>query len=153
MPRGIAIPDTSSLIVLSKIDQLDLLQKLYSQVFTSPEIKYEFGNSLPNWIQVIQAKNLDLKKSLELQLDLGEASAITLAHEIPNSTLILDDLKGRKVAKLLKMKITGTLGVLARAKDEGFIPFLKPVIDILLETNFRVSDRLVEELLKKYGEF
>ncbi|MEB2782732.1 DUF3368 domain-containing protein [Algoriphagus persicinus] len=152
MPSSIVISDTSSLIVLTKIGQLDLLRQLYSQIITSPEIVNEFGNPLPDWIQVIKVKNLDLKKSLELQLDLGEASAIALAHEIPSSTLILDDLKGRKIAKLLKLKFTGTLGILAKAKNEGHIPFLKPVIDKLLETNFRVSDRLIEELLKKYGE-
>ncbi|UZD22095.1 DUF3368 domain-containing protein [Algoriphagus halophytocola] len=153
MPSSIVISDTSSLIVLTKIGQIDLLPKLYAQIITTPEIIIEFGNPLPDWIQVINVQNLDLKKSLELQLDLGEASAIASAHEIPNSTLILDDLKGRKVAKLLKMKFTGTLGVLARAKSEGLIPWLKPVIDRLLETNFRISDQLIEELLKKYGEF
>ncbi|SFB17675.1 DUF3368 domain-containing protein [Algoriphagus aquimarinus] len=152
MPRSIVVSDTSSLIVLTKIGQLDLLPKLYAKIVTTPEIIYEFGNPLPDWIQVINVQNLDLKKSLELHLDLGEASAIALAHEVPESTLILDDLKGRKVAKLLKMKFTGTLGVLARAKSEGIIPRLKPVIDKLLETNFRVSDHLIEELLKKYGE-
>lgn len=152
MPRSIVISDTSSLIVLTKIGQLDLLHKLYSQIITSPEIVFEFGNPLPDWIQVIKVKNLDLQKSLELQLDLGEASAIALAHEIPDSTLILDDLKGRKVAKLLKLKFTGTLGILAKAKNEGLIPSLKPVIDKLLETNFRISELLIEELLKRYDE-
>lgn len=99
-----------------------------------------------------QSQKFRSQKSLELQLDLGEASAIALAHEIPNSTLILDDLKGRKAAKLLKMKFTGTLGILARAKSEGLIPSLKPIIDKLLETNFRISAQLIEELLKKYDE-
>ncbi|MEB2777723.1 DUF3368 domain-containing protein [Algoriphagus sp. D3-2-R+10] len=153
MPSSIVISDTSSLIVLTKIGQLDLLRQLYSQIITPPEIVYEFGNPLPDWIQVIKVKNLDLKKSLELQLDLGEASAIALAHEIPDSTLILDDLKGRKIAKLLKLKFTGTLGILAKAKSEGLIPALKPVLEKLLETNFRVSNQLIVELLKKYGEF
>lgn len=152
MPRSIVISDTSSLIVLTKIGQLDLLNKLYAQIITTPEIVFEFGNPLPDWIQVIKVKNLDLQKSLELQLDLGEASAKALAHEIPNSTLILDDLKGRKVAKLLKMKFTGTLGILVKAKNEGLISSLKPVIDKLLETNFRISVLLIEELLKKYDE-
>jgi predicted nucleic acid-binding protein len=152
MPRSIVISDTSSLIVLTKIGQLDLLNKLYSQIITTPEIVFEFGNPLPDWIQVIEVKNRDLKKSLELQLDLGEASAIALAHEIPDSTLILDDLKGRKIAKLLKLKFTGTLGILGRAKSEGFIPLLKPILDKLLETNFRVSNQLIEELLKTYDE-
>lgn len=152
MHKSIVISDTSCLIVLTKIGQLDLLPKLYSQIITSPEIVAEFGTPLPVWIQVIAVKNLDLKKSLEIQLDLGEASAIALAHEIPDSTLILDDLKGRKVAKLLKMKFTGTLGILAKAKSVGIISSLKPNLDELLESNFRVSEELIKELLKKYDE-
>jgi len=64
MLRSIVISDTSSLIVLTKIGQLDLLPKLYSQIITSPEIVSEFGNPLPYWIQVIKVKNLDLKSLL-----------------------------------------------------------------------------------------
>jgi len=54
---------------------------------------------------------------LELQLDKGEASAIALALEIQDSTLILDDFKARKVAEKLGLKITGTLGLMILPKN------------------------------------
>jgi predicted nucleic acid-binding protein len=152
MPSSIVISDTSNLIVLSKIDSIELLHKLYSRVITTPEIIREFGEPLPKWIEVLNAKDLDFQKTLELQIDLGEASAIALAHEIPEAILVLDDLKARKIARDLNMKFTGTLGVLGKAKSKGIIPSLKPLLDKLLRTNFGISNAVIYELLKKHGE-
>jgi len=48
--RSVIIADTSCLILLDKIEELELLQKLYGTVFITPVISNEFGKSLPNWI-------------------------------------------------------------------------------------------------------
>jgi predicted nucleic acid-binding protein len=54
---------------------------------------------LPDWIVVENVKDLSTQKVLELQIDKGESSAISLALELPDSTLILDDYKARKIAQ------------------------------------------------------
>jgi predicted nucleic acid-binding protein len=63
---------------------------------------------------------------LETQVDYGEASAIALATEYDDVLLLLDDLKARKLATRLKFKITGTLGVIHKAKQMSIIDKVKP---------------------------
>jgi predicted nucleic acid-binding protein len=89
---------------------------------------------------------------LETYLDLGESSAIALAMEMKDSLLILDDLKARKFAKRLGMKFTGSLGVINKAKEIGVVKTIKPIIDELRKTNFRVSDKIIEFILERNGE-
>ena len=89
---------------------------------------------------------------LETQVDLGEASAIALAKEIDGSLLLLDDLKARKLAIKLNLKFTGTLGVFHKAKQSGFVDRIKPLIDKVLATNFRISEKIIDELLKINNE-
>ena len=55
MPNVI-ISDTSCLIILSKIDKLFILNKLFGNVIITPEIAKEFGDKLPNWIKIQKAK-------------------------------------------------------------------------------------------------
>ena len=87
------ISDTSCLIILSKIGELELLHKLYGQIITTLDIAEEFGETLPNWVTIEKASDKYKQRILEMQIDKGESSAIALALEIPNCTLILDDFK------------------------------------------------------------
>lgn len=95
----IIISDTSCLIALSNIGMLHILKDLFEEVLITPEENDEFGNQLPNWIIVSQAKNKLKQTEIENKLDKGEASSIALALEIPSSTLIIDEVKGRNIAK------------------------------------------------------
>jgi predicted nucleic acid-binding protein len=85
-------------------------------------------------------------------LDIGEASAMALAKENTDSLLILDDLKGRKIAQELNLVFTGTLGIISKAKEAGHCEFIKPIIQKILQTNFRISQAVVSALLLRYGE-
>jgi len=102
------ISDTSCLILLEKIGELDLLQKLYKNILVTQIIANEYGKFLPVWIQIENPKDLRHLILLETSLDKGEASAIALAMEKEQCLLIIDDLKGRKLAKKLGVAITGT---------------------------------------------
>jgi len=66
--------------------------------------------------------------------------------------LLLDDLKARKLASKLKMNFTGVLGIIHKSKQVGLITKIKPLIDRLQEANFRISDKIVDELLKLNDE-
>lgn len=127
MPEFI-ISDTSCLIILSKIGELDLLRQLYGTVVTTPTVAAEFGSPLPEWIRLEAAADNQRQQLLTMQVDAGEASAITLALERPGSTLILDDYKARRVADQLGMQLTGTFGLLVRAKKRGLILAVKPLL-------------------------
>jgi len=104
------IADSSCFILLDKIDRLSLLQKLFKTVTTSPEIAKEFGKPLPEWVQIKSVQDKNFQTAMFLEVDLGEATAIALATENQPALLIIDDLKGRKLAKRLHLPISGTLG-------------------------------------------
>ena len=148
MPETVVITDTSCLIVLSKLGILSVLNKLYSNVVITEDIANEFGEPLPEWVRIKAVPNKKYQLLLEAILDRGESSAIALAIDLPNVLLIIDDLKGRKEALRLGLKITGTLGVLFRAKQRGFIKELELVIGKLEEQGFRISSKVREEILK-----
>jgi len=63
-----------------------------------------------------------------------------------NSRLIIDETKGRKVAKSESIKIIGTIGVLIMAKKHGFVDDINKVIQDLIENGFRISESLIEEM-------
>ena len=144
----IIISDTSCFIILTNIGELHLLQKLYSKITTTIEIATEFGEPLPEWIEILSVKSKDTQRLLEMQIDKGESSAIALALEIPDSLLILDDIKARKVATQLGLSITGTLGIIIKAKLEGIIPSVIPILNKIKQTDFRLSSEVESQVLK-----
>ncbi len=144
----IIISDTSCFIILTNIGELQLLQKLYSKISTTIEIATEFGEPLPDWVEILSVKSKDTQRLLEMQIDKGESSAIALALEIPDSLLILDDIKARKVATQLGLSITGTLGIIIKAKLEGIIPSVIPILNKIKQTDFRLSSEVESQVLK-----
>jgi predicted nucleic acid-binding protein len=151
--RKTIISDTSCFIILKKIGELDLLQKVYGRVITTIEVATEYGSLLPNWVEIMASTDKYRQAILELQVDKGEASAIALALEHKDSTVILDDYKARKLAEKLGINITGTIGVIIKAKLEGTIPSIKPILDKIRETNFRFSNEIEVLALKEAQEF
>ena len=128
MPKTI-ISDTSCFIILTNIGELELLHKLYGQVVTTIDIASEYGETLPGWVEIVTVTDKSNQQLLELQIDKGESSAIALALETPNSPIILDDNKARKIANQLGLTYTGTIGVIVKAKLQGLIPSIKPIIE------------------------
>ena len=151
MPK-IVISDTSTLILFHKIDEFNLLQKVYGKLITTPEIAEEFGEKLPDWIQIQSVSDKKYQDFLETQVDYGEASAIALATEFDDVLLLLDDLKARKLAVRLNFKITGALGVIHKARQMSIIDKVRPFIDKLLLTDFRIADNIIEEILRLNNE-
>ena len=103
-----------------------------------------------NWIEVKQTKDKNLIKLLESHLDYGESEAIAL--EIDADLILLDDLDTRETARIYDLQITGTIGILLRAKFEGKIVSLKDTLRKLMKTGFWINKKLVQELLKFAGE-
>jgi len=151
MPKTI-VSDTSCFIILSNIGEIDLLYKTYGQIITTIEVANEYGETLPDWVVIHAPVDKSRQQILEMQVDKGEASAIALALEIPDCTLILDDYKARQVAEHLHINITGTLGVIIKAKHRGIIPSIKPYLDKILKTDFRLTDDIIKQALKEAFE-
>ncbi|MEM8970011.1 MAG: DUF3368 domain-containing protein [Bacteroidota bacterium] len=148
----IIVSDTSCLVLLDKLNSLYILEKLFSEITITPEIEKEFGQSLPAWITVVEVQNKEYQTVLQTNIDAGEASAIALALEQKNCLLILDDNKARKTATRLGIDYVGTLGLLVEAKEAGFIQLVKPVLEQIKATNFRITENLERKILDLAGE-
>ncbi|AYL96741.1 DUF3368 domain-containing protein [Mucilaginibacter celer] len=146
----VVIADTTCFILLDKIGELELLKSLFGNVLTTQIIADEFGSPLPDWIIVKEVENLYFQASLDI--DKGEASAIALAIESPPSLIVLDDDKARKKARKLNLNVTGTLGLLVKAKKKGIIPDVKSILDKIQNTNFHYSLAIVDEIMRLANE-
>ena len=116
--------DTSSLIILNKINVLDLLNKIYSNVYITKYINAEWNENLPSWIIIEPAYNFEQSFLKNFNLGPGESSIIMNALK-NDGFLIIDDLKARKIATTLSLRFTGSVGVLITAKRLGFIHSVK----------------------------
>lgn len=146
----VVIADTSCLILLDKIGELQLLQLLFEKVTITEQIFEEFGQQLPDWFTIRSVEKVSFQHALDL--DIGEASAITLALELDSVLLVLDDYKARKVAEKAGLDITGTLGLFLKAKNINIIDSVKPLLEKIQLTNFRYSKKIFEQILSLAGE-
>lgn len=144
-----AIIDTSPIQYLYQTNLLDLLTTLYNRIIIPQAVADELsegrsqGVALPDpisrsWIRLLQVKESDLVPSLP-NLGMGEREAISLAITIPDSLVILDDALARRYARELNVTFTGTLGVLLKAKQSGYINAITPVLDQLNTLGFRLA--------------
>lgn len=160
----VVVSDTSPLIYLAAIQQLHILEALYGRVLL-PEVVYNEivikGAGQPgstevatfDWIEVKKCADVELVRQLQSEIDAGEAEAIVLAVEWQADWLLIDERRGRAKAKDFALKITGLLGILTKAKTEGLLPEILPLIDQLLQnTSFRISKELYEEVKRVAGE-
>jgi len=148
----VVITDTSCFIILDKISALYLLHALFSKVITTPEIANEYGKVLPEWVIVQHVKNVDLQIQIKELVDAGEASAIALAYEIKCDYLLTDDRAARKFAEQRGILVKGSAGVLLYAKQQKIITLIRPYLDLIQQTNFRISQPLIDRLLLEANE-
>ncbi len=160
------VSNTSPLSALSIIGRLGLLRthfgtiRIPNAVWTElSRLDHDPGRQAleqahsEGWIQVHQGANRPMIEILSVTLDAGESEAIAMAQEWPADLLVMDQSSGRAMARNLKIRITGTLGVLLKAKRDGEIPSLKFEMDRLAqEAGFFVSDRVRNTFLAEAGE-
>ncbi|OZG72407.1 hypothetical protein BTA51_16680 [Hahella sp. CCB-MM4] len=153
------VSDTTAITHLAKIGALQLLQKLYSETLIPEAVFNELSqvkrtqpgalqvlNS--SWIKVIKLQNRHVATKLSKHLDLGESEAIALSIELQSDVLIIDEVAGRAIAKKLGRNIIGMVGVLIEPKNKGHIQTVKPYLDKLRATGFRMGEDLYQQALK-----
>lgn len=92
-------------------------------------------------------QDVDLVNALNLLMDAGEAASIRLAAQ-RKCRVILDDLKARKVAAHMGLSVTGTVGLLVKARKEGVIFSLRQMLDDLDANGFHIGMPLRMEALR-----
>jgi uncharacterized protein len=162
----LAVSNTSPLSNLAFIGRLALLKDLVSIVWIPSAVAQEL-KSHPDpvaiaaleaaiqdqWIRVASAKDTRLKSMLLNQLHRGEAEAIALAADLKADLILIDEQEGRGLAEQAGLTVTGTLGVLLRAKRSGHISAVKPEIQALrVKARFFLSAALEASVLASTGE-
>lgn len=163
MNKKIIIADASPLIAFGSIDKLCVLSNLFGKVVVPKIVATEclIDRTRPGamaiskaiddkLIQVHSAAITHIDNALEI-LDQGEVAAIALAHSL-NLPLIIDEKLGRSVAKKLGVKIIGTIGVLLLAKEKKMVKAIKPILLLLKDGRYFLSDALIKETLKRAKE-
>mgnify|MGYP001148757337 CR=1 FL=1 len=160
----IVVSNTSVILNLAAVGQLNLLEQLYGKVVIPEAVFRELlalGSELPLmpqiksllWIETRSVTNCLLVDSLLLELDEGEAEAVVLAMEIQADLLLLDERRGRKAASRWGLKLIGLLGILIEAKRRGFIGAVRPILDDLItKAGFWISRQLYARVLQEAEE-
>ena len=152
------ICDTSTIQYLHQLNLLHVLPALAEDVFLPPAVSEELfigreaGVSLPNvtkldWVKIKTPISIS---ALPLINDLGpgETEVLALALEMKNCVMVLDDALARRIAEMLKLPFTGTLGVLLDAKKAKLITEITPYLNQLDSLGFRLSRETRSVILK-----
>jgi predicted nucleic acid-binding protein len=160
--RRVVVCNATPLIALSLIEQLHILQALYQTILIPPAVHEEVATGgasgigvaeleASEWIRVVQLRD-PARAELLSDLDRGEAEVLALALELTAESAIIDEKLARRHAKRLGIPLTGTLGVLLRAKRQGLIGPIRPFVERLRQGGIRLSEAVIEEALRLADE-
>lgn len=154
--------NSSPLIHLAKIKMWEILESFFGEILV-PEVVYrecvsEGGEredakeiEKARWIRVVNIQDEELKIALNVVLDEGESESIVLALEQSADLILLDDYEAREFARTYGLNITGTVGILMKAKKEGKITSLKEELERLRESGFWLSNYLYTQVLQEWN--
>jgi uncharacterized protein len=160
-----AVSNAGPIIHLSWIDHLNILPKLFDEILVPVAVRDELLQASPEvpgvleihaafqagWLTVRALADRTSAEQLRAELDPGEAEAITLTEELGADLLLLDDRRARAHAVGRGLPITGTIGILRKAREGGLIQAVSPLIEDLRRRGFRISVELVEEVRREEG--
>lgn len=157
------ISNATPLIAFARIGQLPLMQKIVGNLIIPEAVAEEISaytsassgsiilaNEL--WIQIESLKSDTQMQLLLPTLDRGEAAVIALALERKASLVLIDELTGRKVAKSLQLNVSGSVGLLIKAKQTGKIEAVRPLLQAMQKAGIHYSQRFIDAVLKHVGE-
>lgn len=156
----IIFSNTTPLIALSSIGQLDLLPQLFGEIYVVDTVVEECAKGgkilVPDltkldWLRCVENKNYP-KNPLLMVLDDGEKHTIEAALAMQADYAIIDEKLGRNLAEYLGLNVTGTLGILLKAKQQNKIPSFIHCVKAMQQQGIRYNNQLVEKLAKHIGE-
>ena len=164
MSAALLVADSGPLIALARLDYLDLPARYFESALITATVWEEVTrkpgvDEAPRLASAAAAKLIRAvadpeaipESLLRMTIDAGERGAIALGLEL-NACLLIDDRRARQVAIELGRPVIGTLGLLLRAREDGFIPALRPLIERLQATGYYMSNDLVAGVLASLGE-
>jgi len=156
----IVFSNTTPFIALASIHQLDLLPKLFGKIHVAEAVIEEcaVGGTIPlpdlhtvEWITPVPDEK-ETELPMLFDLDKGEKQTILLARKHSADLVLIDERIGRQVAEYVGLTLTGTLGILIKAKCLGYIPSFTHTVQEMQRQGIRYNNNLVEKLAKHIGE-
>ena len=161
-----AVSDTSVLNYLACLGRFALLRDQFGHVVVPEAVVRELDSrpDLPGagcvrqavaegWMEIAAPQNVAMVTLLREDLGFGESQAIVLALEQAAACVLIDEAEGRQRAAALGVPVVGTVGILLRAKHDGVIPQLAPVLRVLVEQRgFRLHPAILAKVLAAAGE-
>lgn len=152
--------NTSPLIKLAGVGLLHLLPQLYGTILVPEQVLHEYTAGIEPDSPDLQAfpwlvtKHVAIAPSLQTLagLGLGEAAAISLALAQRARLILLDDKRARRIAVQQGLVVVGTLGVLVRARWQGQLAAVRPVLDLMIAQGRYISPALLAQVLQAAGE-
>lgn len=161
--KKVIVSDTGPLIALAKLNCLDLLFCSFAEIHIPEAVLIEatsdrhrldarlIDDFVKGNVTVHQLQNEEAYSVFRNILDEGESQALALATRLDCGVLI-DETLGRKIAQQHKIPVIGIMGVLLQAKEKGEIAAIQPLIEEMLQNGYRLSDRVIQLILKRAGE-
>lgn len=121
--------DSSPLIALAQIDRLMLAQRLFGNLVIPPAVAREIAPTIPRPPVCVVERSLTRPVDAAVaaaELGLGESEVLSVALELSASSVVLDELQGRRLARRLGVTTIGTLGLLLLAKRRGLLAAVRP---------------------------
>lgn len=157
------IVNSTPLIALCNANLLIILKKLYGEIIIPQAVFDEVTAKVDSachqlkdnlaWIKVEQINDLEDRKMYKAKLHAGEVDVMILAQTEPKADLIIiDDNAAKKTAKYLGLNVTGTLGVLIKAKKENIIGSVKEPLEKIQQNGFFISEKILNLVLEQVGE-
>ncbi|RLC08875.1 MAG: DUF3368 domain-containing protein [Deltaproteobacteria bacterium] len=155
------VADSSPLIGFAILDRLDLLMLIFSEIYIPQAVLAEVSIWNKPYSRQLEAFSKEKLKyvrdraevrKLMNDIDSGEAEAIVLALENGIRDILLDDPKGRRIARDKELCPIGTIGVLLEAKKSGYINQVKPRLDKLIANRIRIGTNLYRKALELASE-
>ena len=160
------VSNTSPILNLAIIGQLDLLRQQFGEVLIPPMVLQELkvDAELPgvepirlalqnHWLRVFELSNTDIARALRRDLDNGEAEAIALALQLKLMTVLIDEHDGRAAARAMGLVPVGVLGILLRAKRTGNLDSVVTAMRALQDqAGFFINPDLFASLAREAGE-
>ena len=155
------VSDTTALIVLAGLQRLDLLGQCFERVLMPQAVYQEWlaGDAsvteylaAMSFLEVVSVEDSPLLDDLRSLLDPGEAEALALARE-RGLPLVVDEKKGRSIARLMKIPVLGLVGLLIMAVEREILLPDEAVV-ILHQAKargFRVSATIYHAFLTRLG--
>ena len=156
----IVFSNTTPFIALSSINKLELLPKLFGQIHVVTEVIEECAAggmiSVPDlraipWVVEIHPSQA-ITISILLELDKGEKYTLQMAKELKADRVIIDEKIGRDVAEYLGLEVTGTLGILLKAKQNGWAESFTESANAMSDQGIHYNKTLIKKLAKVIGE-